>query len=51
MSSVEITVADTAAEAARLVAERLVEQARDGGSILPTGASPPRHEYQISAEL
>ena len=51
MSSVEITVADTAAEAARLVAERLVEQARDGGSIVLTGGSTPRHAYEIAAEL
>jgi 6-phosphogluconolactonase len=51
MSEVEITVADTAAEAARVVAERLVEQARAGGSIVLTGGSTPRHAYEIAAEL
>ena len=51
MSSVEITVADTAADAARLVAERLAEQARAGGSIVLTGGSTPRHAYEIAAEL
>lgn len=51
MSSVEITVADTAADAARLVAERLAEQARAGGSIVLTGGSTPRHAYEVAAEL
>ena len=48
---VDITVVDTAAEAARLVAERLVEQAQSGGSIVLTGGSTPRHAYEIAAEL
>jgi 6-phosphogluconolactonase len=48
---VDITVVDTAAEAARLVAERLVEQARSGGSIVLTGGSTPRHAYEIAAGL
>ena len=48
---VDITVVDTAAEAARLVAQRLVEQARSGGSIVLTGGSTPRHAYEIAAEL
>jgi 6-phosphogluconolactonase len=51
MSDVEITVADDAAAAARLVAERLAEQTRAGGSIVLTGGSTPRHAYEIAAEL
>jgi 6-phosphogluconolactonase len=51
MSSVEITVVAGAEEAARLVAERLAEQARAGGSIVLTGGSTPRHAYEIAAEL
>jgi 6-phosphogluconolactonase len=51
MSEVEITVADTAADAARLVADRLVEQVHAGGSIVLTGGSTPRHAYEIAAEL
>jgi len=51
MSSVDITVVADAAEAARLVAERLAEQVRTGGSIVLTGGSTPRHAYEIAAEL
>jgi 6-phosphogluconolactonase len=51
MSDVEITVLDNSAEAARLVAERLAEQARAGGNIVLTGGSTPRHAYEITAEL
>lgn len=51
MSSVDITVVADAAEAARLVAERLAEQARAGGSIVLTGGSTPRHAYELAAEL
>jgi 6-phosphogluconolactonase len=51
MSQVDITVVDDAEAAARLVAERLVEQARAGGSIVLTGGSTPRHAYEIAAEL
>ena len=51
MSPVDVVVVDTVAEAARLVAERLAEQARDGGSIVLTGGSTPRHAYEIAAEL
>lgn len=50
MSSVDVTVVDTPVEAARLVAERLVEQAQTGGSIVLTGGSTPRHAYEIAAE-
>jgi 6-phosphogluconolactonase len=51
MSSLEITVAEDAEEAARLVAERLVEQARAGGSIVLTGGSTPRRAYKLATEL
>jgi 6-phosphogluconolactonase len=51
MSSVDITVVADADEAARLVAERLAEQARAGGSIVLTGGSTPRVAYEIAAEL
>src|SRR6516165_306662 len=51
MSAVDITVVADAPEAARLVAERLAEQARAGGSIVLTGGSTPRHAYEIAAEL
>jgi 6-phosphogluconolactonase len=50
MSAVDITVVDTPAEAARIVAERLVEQAQAGGSIVLTGGSTPRHAYEVAAE-
>jgi 6-phosphogluconolactonase len=51
MSSVDITVVADAEEAARLVAERLAEQARAGGSIVLTGGSTPRRAYETAAEL
>jgi 6-phosphogluconolactonase len=51
MSSVDITVVADAEEAARVVAERLAEQAGAGGSIVLTGGSTPRRAYQIAAEL
>jgi len=51
MTGVEITVAADADEAARLVAERLAEQARTGGSIVLTGGSTPRRAYELAAEL
>jgi 6-phosphogluconolactonase len=51
MSPVDITVVADAGEAARLVAERLAEQARAGGSIVLTGGSTPRHAYEMAAEL
>lgn len=51
MSPVDITVVADAEEAARVVAERLVEQAGAGGSIVLTGGSTPRRAYQIAAEL
>jgi 6-phosphogluconolactonase len=51
LSSVEITVVADAEEAARLVAARLAEQARAGGSIVLTGGSTPRRAYELAAEL
>jgi 6-phosphogluconolactonase len=51
MSDVDITVVADAEEAAQLVAERLAEQARSGGSIVLTGGSTPRRAYEIAAEL
>jgi 6-phosphogluconolactonase len=51
MSDVDIVVVDTAMDAARLVAERLAEQARAGGNIVLTGGSTPRYAYEIAAKL
>jgi 6-phosphogluconolactonase len=51
MSSVDITVVADANEAAQLVAERLVEQVRAGGSIVVTGGSTPRRAYELAAQL
>jgi 6-phosphogluconolactonase len=51
MSPVDITIVADAAEAARLVAERLAEQARAGGSVVLTGGSTPGHAYEVAAEL
>ena len=48
---VDITVVGDAEEAARLVAERLAEQARAGGSIVLTGGSTPIRAYELAAEL
>jgi len=51
MSSVELTVVADAEEAARVVADRLAEQARAGGSIVLTGGSTPRRAYGFAVEL
>ena len=51
MTPVDITVVADAEEGARLVAERLAEQAVAGGSIVLTGGSTPRRAYEIAAEL
>jgi 6-phosphogluconolactonase len=51
LSSVDITVVADAEEAARLVAERLAEQARAGGHVVLTGGSTPRRAYELAAEL
>jgi 6-phosphogluconolactonase len=50
-ADVEITVVTDAAEAARVVAERLAEQARAGGAIVLTGGSTPRIAYEEAAGL
>jgi len=49
MSDVEITVVADAEEAARLVAERLATQAREGGSVVLTGGSTPLQSGSSSA--
>jgi 6-phosphogluconolactonase len=49
MSSVDITVVEDAEEAARLVADRLAEQARSGGHVVLTGGSTPRRAYELAA--
>jgi 6-phosphogluconolactonase len=48
---VEIVVAGDAEAAARLVAERLAEQAGAGGDVALTGGSTPRRAYELAAEL
>lgn len=50
MRSVEIVIADVVA-ATKVVAERLAEQARIGGSVVLTGGSTPRLAYEHAAEL
>jgi 6-phosphogluconolactonase len=50
-TSVEITVVADAEEAARLVAERLTEQARAGGHVVLTGGSTPRIAYEKATGL
>lgn len=51
MNDVEVTVVKDAEDAARLVAERLAEQARPGGHVVLTGGSTPKHAYELAAEL
>ncbi|HEY2208628.1 MAG TPA: 6-phosphogluconolactonase [Gaiellaceae bacterium] len=51
MTPVDITVVEDAPEAARIVAERLVEQARAGGHVVLTGGSTPRLAYELAADL
>jgi 6-phosphogluconolactonase len=48
---IEIVVADTAEEAARIVAERLAEAARAGGHVVLTGGTTPKRAYELAAEL
>jgi 6-phosphogluconolactonase len=48
---VEIEVVADAREVALIVAGRLVEQARAGGSVVLTGGSTPRVAYELAAEL
>src|SRR5581483_530504 len=51
MSGVGVTVVADPAEAARVVAERLAQQARGGGHVVLTGGSTPRVAYELAAEL
>jgi len=51
MSSVDITVLADDEDVARVVAERLADQARAGGSVVLTGGGTPRRAYEIAAEL
>ena len=51
MNQVDITVVEDATEAARIAAERLVEQARAGGHVVLTGGSTPRLAYELAADL
>jgi 6-phosphogluconolactonase len=51
VSPVDTTVVADAEEAARLVGERLAEQARAGGSLVLTGGSTPRAAYELAAGL
>jgi len=50
-AGVEIVVAEDEEAAARLVAERLAEQARAGGHVVLTGGSTPRAAYELAASL
>ena len=50
-ADVEITVVADADEAAVLLAERLAEQARSGGSVVLTGGSTPRIAYEKATGL
>jgi 6-phosphogluconolactonase len=51
MTQIDIDVVEDAMEVARLVAERLAEQARAGGNVVLTGGSTPRWAYELSAGL
>src|SRR5919201_451519 len=48
---IEIIVANDVEEVARIVADRLAETARAGGSVVLTGGSGPKRAYQIAAAL
>ena len=48
MSDVAVEIVD---DPARVCAERLAAQAREGGSIVLTGGSTPKRAYEIAAEL
>jgi 6-phosphogluconolactonase len=50
MSPVDITVVADADEAAHVVAQRLAEQARAGGSVVLTGGSTPRMAYELGTQ-
>jgi 6-phosphogluconolactonase len=48
---IEIVVAETKEDAARIVAERLAEAARAGGHVVLTGGTTPKRAYEIAADL
>jgi 6-phosphogluconolactonase len=48
---VEIEVVADEREVARVVSERLAQQARAGGSVVLTGGSTPRVAYELAAQL
>jgi 6-phosphogluconolactonase len=48
---IEIVVAESAEEAARVVAERLAEAARAGGHVVLTGGTTPKRAYELAAGL
>jgi 6-phosphogluconolactonase len=48
---IELVVAENAAAAAQLAAERLAAAARAGGHVVLTGGSTPRHAYELAAGL
>ncbi len=50
-TEIELTIAEDAEAAARVVARRLAEQARAGGHVALTGGSTPRQAYEHAAEL
>jgi 6-phosphogluconolactonase len=51
MNSVDMTVLAYPEQAARVVAERLAEQARAGGHVVLTGGSTPRLAYELAGML
>ena len=48
---IEIVVAESKEEAARVVAERLAEAARAGGHVVLTGGTTPKLAYELAADL
>jgi 6-phosphogluconolactonase len=48
---IEIVVAETKEDAARIVAERLAEAARAGGHVVLTGGTTPKRAYELAADL
>ncbi len=48
---IELVVADDAAGAAQIVAERLADAARTGGHVALTGGSTPKRAYEQAADL
>jgi 6-phosphogluconolactonase len=48
---IEIVVAESAEEAARIAAERLAEAARAGGHVVLTGGTTPKRAYELAADL